>query len=69
MKSPPAVIESPAKAFPAGDPISGWSYESNVMMPTPMSSAAATILSNASWKNKEWLFQYIIFRQKVISRI
>jgi len=48
MKSPPAEIESPAKAFPAGDPMSGWSYESNVMMPTPMSNAAATMLSNAS---------------------
>jgi hypothetical protein len=23
MKSPPAAIESPAKAFPAGDPIFG----------------------------------------------
>ena len=52
MKSPPAEIESPAKAFPAGDPMSGWSYESNVMMPTPMSNAAATMLSNASWKKK-----------------
>ena len=50
MKSPPAEIESPAKAFPAGDPMSGWSYESNVMMPTPMSNAAATMLSNASCK-------------------
>ena len=50
MKSPPAEIESPAKAFPAGDPMSGWSYESNVMMPTPMSNAAATMLSNASQK-------------------
>ena len=55
MKRPPADIESPAKAFPAGDPNSGWSYESNVMMPTPMSSAAATILSNASWKKKYFI--------------
>ena len=56
MKSPPAEIESPAKAFPAGDPMSGWSYESNVMMPTPMSNAAATMLSNASWKKNVRIF-------------
>ena len=45
-------MESPAKAFPAGEPILGWSYESNVMMPTPISNAAATMLSRASCKKK-----------------
>ena len=62
IKSPPAAIESPAKAFPAGDPISGWSYESNVMMPTPMSNAAATMLSKASYKTKRnfSLLDYIV---------
>ena len=68
MKSPPAEIESPAKAFPAGDPNSGWSYESNVMMPTPMSSAAATILSKASYKIKKSLLDNIINQIQQLSK-
>ena len=47
-KSPPAVMQRPPRALPAGEPNSGWSYESRVMTPTRMRSVAPTRLSSAS---------------------
>ena len=50
--SPPAEMHRPAKAWPACEPRSGWSYESRVMTPIPMRSPPATKLNIASCKRK-----------------